>query len=82
MFVVLLLLIDSGAISEHYSQNEDSYLDWNGEMIQRHHRTTALIEEDDLNREADFIIANAHAVAWMHSDIASEFESGKIQDHK
>ena len=73
--------------SEHFSSNEDSYLDWKGEMVQRHHRETTLIEEEDIVVQADSIIAKSQKFHSLCSEVnassPSDFgdeESRRISD--
>ena len=56
--------------SEHFSLNEDSYPNWNGETVQKHHRrTTNLIEEEVLNLEVESVLANTRMLASSCSDV-------------
>ena len=77
--VPLLITPDGSHLDPYtnvYSRNEDYFLDWNGNMIEKEHRKTLLIEEEDVplenNTEADVAKANAITETHVMNKMATE----------
>ena len=47
---------------EHFSLNEDSYIDWNGEIVQQHHHVTTLIDEENIKLDIESVIGMCNDV--------------------